>query len=133
MGAFRVNPGVRAGTGVGEVERDDDDDEQAGGDGQGGGPDSQQGGSEDAARGLVRALEAVTDAARRARERAEAKDQGQADEALARVAQRLGTVAQRLADVQGQSVVPEDIGRATERRLEQAGRRAEQARSAEKL
>jgi hypothetical protein len=81
----------------------------------------------------VRALEAVTDAARRARERAEAKDQGQADEALARVAQRLGTVAQRLADVQGQSVVPEDIGRATERRLEQAGRRAEQARSAEKL
>jgi len=177
VGAFRVNPGVRAGTGVTEldgdddddvaggririaeprtgkaplaafladvteetrvavadaadVELDDDDDEQPGGGSQQG--TAQQGGSENAARGLVRALDAVTDAARRAQQRAEAKERGQADEALTRVAERLAAVAQRLADAQGEGAVPEDIGRATERRLDQAKRRAKQAQQAEKL
>ncbi len=181
VGAFRVNPGVRAGTGVSEVGGDDgsdddddsndgririeeprtgkaslaaflvdvtaetrdavaeaadvdldDTDSQSGG-GQEGGSGGQDGGPESAARGLVRALDAVTEAARRAQERAEAKDRGQADEALARVAERLTRVAERLSEARGQDAVPEDVGRATERRLDQADRRAEQARAAEKL
>jgi hypothetical protein len=183
VGAFRVNPGVRTGSGVSEVggdeddtgdddddgsrlrieeprtgkaslaaflvdvteetraavadaadvDLDDDTNSQPGGDGPQDGSGGQDGGSENAARGLVRALEAVTEAARRARERAEAKDRGQADEALARVAERLTRVAERLTEARGRGAVPDDVGRATERRLDQADRRAQQARAAEKL
>ncbi len=178
VGAFRVNPGVRTGTGVSELgngEDDTGDDDDDGSrlrideprtgkaslsaflvdvteetraavadaadvgldddtDGQSGGQQGgQDGGTENAARGLVRALDAVTEAARRARERAEARDRGQADGALARVADRLTRVADRLTEARGEGAVPEDIGRATERRLDQADRRAEQAQAAEKL
>ncbi|USZ67562.1 hypothetical protein NGM10_12595 [Halorussus salilacus] len=101
---------------------DDDDDD---GNGQ------QGGGSENAVRGLERALAAVSDAARRAAERAESDDRGRADEALGAVETRLEGVAERLAEAEGD--LPDGLSRATDRRLDQARRRSEQARAAEKL
>ena len=88
---------------------------------------AQTGGAE----GLARALAAVAEAARRAAERAEAGDRGGADESLEAVSTRLERVSSRLAEARGD--LPAPLARATERRLQQARTRTEQAKNAEKL
>jgi len=91
------------------------------------GPD----GAENAVQGLVTALGAVAAAARRAAERAEAGDRAGANEQLDAVATRLERVGRRLADARGD--LPDGLGNATARRLDQAERRTSQARAAGKL
>ena len=88
-------------------------------------------GSENAVRGLRRALIAVAEAAQRAAERAEAGDRGNADAALDAVLTRLERVTERLSEAR--ETLPDEIERASDRRLEQAKKRAEQAKAAEKL
>ena len=149
IGAVRVNPGEevqvhvdnpRTGKGsladyladvaeetsaaVAAVDEAGDNDEQGNGAGNGGG-------SENAVRGLSQALEAVAEAARRAAERAADGDRGQADQSLANVQDRLNRVTTRLAEASDD--LPDDLERATERRLDQSNQRAEQAQAAEKL
>ncbi|MGB9956628.1 hypothetical protein ACOZ4B_09595 [Haloferax prahovense] len=92
---------------------------------------SMSNGQENAIRGLAQALESVAEAARRAAERAEAGDRGRADESLDTVASRLERVAERLAEARED--LPGSLSRATDRRLEQARRRSEQARAADAL
>ncbi|KAB1193222.1 hypothetical protein GJR96_07095 [Haloferax sp. MBLA0076] len=89
------------------------------------------GGRANAIQGLAQALAAVAEAARRAAERAEAGNRGRADESLETVTSRIETVAERLAEAQ--SALPDDLARATDRRLSQARTRSEQAQSAKKL
>ncbi|MDZ7700796.1 MAG: hypothetical protein U5J98_01320 [Halobacteriales archaeon] len=134
LGAFRVNPGAEARV---EIERPETGkavlstfvaDVTAESRGT---VEERTGGRSNAVTGLVRALEAVTEAARRAAERAEAGDAGRADEALDRVAERLGRAAERLEAARGD--LPDPVGNALERRLEQADRRAQQALDAGKL
>jgi hypothetical protein len=107
-----------------DEEGDSDDDDPNGN----GGSDS---GSENAVQGLRRALEAVAEAARRAAERAAAGDRGGADQSLSNVRDRLDRVSARLAEASDD--LPDELEAATERRLDQSRRRAEQARAAEKL
>ena len=109
----------------GDGDSDDDDDDDTNGNGSAGG------GSENAVQGLTRALEAVSEAARRAAERAAAGNRGQADQSLANVTDRLERVSTRLAEASDD--LPDDLERATERRLDQSHRRSEQAQAAEKL
>ncbi len=106
---------------VGSGDSDDDD----GNRGSGGG------GRENAVIGLANALEAVADAARRAADAAAAGDRGQADRNLDTVVERLERVSTRLAEAQGS--LPDDVARAAGKRLDQANRRGEQARTADKL
>ncbi|KAB1187445.1 MULTISPECIES: hypothetical protein [Haloferax] len=87
--------------------------------------------SSSAVRGLAQALGAVAEAARRAAERAETGERGQANMSLETVESRLGQVTERLAEAQ--PALPDSLSRATERRLNQARRRSEQARNANKL
>ena len=119
---------------VEEEEDDSDDDSGSGGDG-GSGSDGNTGGSGSddpgPVRGLARALGAVAEAARRAAERAEAGDRGGVDERLEAVADRLDRVGGRLEEARPE--LPRGLSRATDRRLSQARRRAEQARTAGKL
>ncbi|MFC5368339.1 hypothetical protein [Salinirubrum litoreum] len=82
-------------------------------------------------RGLTRALAAITDQARRAAERAEAGDRGNADAALDALADRLVRAQDRLAAAR--DGLPPGLARATENRLAQADERAQQARDAQKL
>jgi hypothetical protein len=107
----------------GDGDTDDDDDSNGSG--------SSGGGSQNAIQGLTQALEAVAEAARRAAERAAAGDRGQADQSLANVQDRLDRVAKRLAEASDD--LPDDLERATERRLDQSRRRSDQAQAAEKL
>jgi len=122
---------------------DDDDDSDDSGDhnetsndettdsaGRGGRNDSLEG-SENAVRGLRRALEAVTESARRAAERAAAGDRGQADQSLENVQDRIERAATRLAEASDS--LPDDIERASQRRVEQSRRRSDQALAATKL
>jgi hypothetical protein len=109
---------------------DSDDDTPAVGDGGSGGRNETLEGSENAVRGLRRALDAVADAAGRAAERAAAGDRRQADQSLATVQNRLGRVATRLTEAS--DALPDEVVRASERRLDQSERRAEQARAADK-
>ncbi|MEF8777462.1 MAG: hypothetical protein V5A36_00980, partial [Natronomonas sp.] len=88
-------------------------------------------GSENAIRGLQRALVAVGESAQRAADRAAAGDQANADAALDAVSTRLDRVSDRLAEAR--ETLPDEISRATDRRLDQAQRRTEQAKAAEKL
>jgi len=104
---------------------DDDDDDDSNGNGTSGG------GSANAVRGLSQALEAIAEAARRAAERAAAGDRGQADRSLTNVQDRLERATTRLAEASDD--LPDDLERATERRLDQSRRRAGQAHAAEKL
>ncbi|MDZ7849481.1 MAG: hypothetical protein U5K70_01255 [Halodesulfurarchaeum sp.] len=147
IGAFRINPGdeervrvdnPRTGKAplaeylaavtqetrdkVAAVEGDSDD-----------GDDDQQdgGGRENAVRGLANALDAVTDAARRAAEAAEAGERDQADQNLDTVIERLNRVATRLEAAKDS--LPESLARATSNRLDQANRRSDQAKAADKL
>ncbi|MFC7132183.1 MULTISPECIES: twin-arginine translocation signal domain-containing protein [Salinibaculum] len=82
-------------------------------------------------RGLARALEAVSEATRRAAERAAAGDRPGADQRLETAIARLDDVADRLAEARGE--VPTPVGNAVEKRLDQGTRRAQQARDAETL
>ena len=107
-----------------EGDSDDDDDDSNGSGASGGG-------STNAVRGLARALEAIAEAARRAAERAAAGDRGQADRSLTNVQDRLERAATRLAEASDD--LPDDLERATERRLDQSRRRSQQAQAAEKL
>ena len=84
-----------------------------------------------AIRGLAQALSSVGAAARRAAERAENGNRGAADRSIDSVISLLEQVATRLEGARGS--LPDDIARAVENRLEQARRRSEQARAAEKL
>ncbi|MGM0604243.1 MAG: hypothetical protein ACQETB_01080 [Halobacteriota archaeon] len=147
IGAFRVNPGeeervrvdnprtgksplaeylaeVAAETRdeVAAVEGDSDDeaDERQNG-----------GGRENAVTGLANALDAVAEAAKRAAEAADAGDRGQADQNLDVVTERLDRVATRLEEAKGS--LPGSLTRATSNRLDQASRRSDQAKDAEKL
>ena len=105
-----------------EEEEDSDDDSDSNG---------STSGSENAVRGLSQALAAVAEAARRAAERAAAGERGQADRSLANVQDRLDRVSTRLAEASED--LPEDLERATDRRLDQSRRRAEQAQNSDKL
>nr|WP_238392143.1 hypothetical protein [Halorussus amylolyticus] len=152
VGAFRVNPGDEAAVRIDEprtgtaslatfladvaeetraevaavADDDDGNDDEDGDD-----DDRRGGGSENAVRGLTRALAAVGDAARRAAERAESDDRGGANKQLETVETRLEHVANRLDEARED--LPGGLSRATDRRLAQARRRSEQARNARKL
>jgi hypothetical protein len=89
------------------------------------------GGRENAVKGLSRALQAVAETARTVAERAAAGERNRADESLAAVQTRLDRVSSRLTEAGGS--IPEDLTRATERRLTQLDRRSKQAREAQKL
>ncbi|MFC5133142.1 MULTISPECIES: hypothetical protein [Haloferacaceae] len=115
---------------------DDDDDGNGGSGGSSGTDDSggssgSGGGPENAVQGLERALAAVVDAAERAEERAREGDRGNTDRQLEVVAERLQRVSERLEAAR--SGLPPGLSNAAGNRLEQADRRAEQARDAEKL
>ncbi|MEF8979317.1 MAG: hypothetical protein V5A39_10670 [Haloarculaceae archaeon] len=145
VGAFRVNPGddervrvdnPRTGKAplaeyiadiaaetreeVAAIESDSDDDD-----------DSVGGGRANAVTGLANALDAVAEAARRAAAAAEAGDRSQAERNLEKVIERLERVSTRLTEASDS--LPESIGRATSNRLDQARRRSDQAKDAEKL
>jgi len=113
---------------VAAVDDTGDDSENETGNGAENGND---GGSENAVRGLAQALDAVGEAARRAAERAADGDRGQADQSLDTVQERLDRVSMRLAEASDD--LPDDLERATERRLDQSERRSDQARQAGKL
>ncbi|EMA22358.1 hypothetical protein C443_10397 [Haloarcula argentinensis DSM 12282] len=95
------------------------------------GTSGSSGGSGNAIQGLERALAAVVEAARRATERAEAGDRGNADKQLQTVADRLQRVATRTEDAS--DALSDPLSNAARRRLEQANRRTEQAQAADKL
>ena len=81
--------------------------------------------------GLAQALAAVADAATRAAENADAGDREQADRQLETVLDRLGRVTDQLADAS--DAIPDDLGLATDKRLQQARTRTEQAKTADRL
>lgn len=89
------------------------------------------GGQSNAITGLERALAAVVEAARRAAENARSGDRASTDRQLEVVAERLQRVQTRLADARGE--LPESLSKAASNRLDQATRRAEQARQADTL
>ncbi len=91
----------------------------------------QDSGSSNAVNGLERALAAVVEAARRAAERARDSERDTADKELATVAERLQRVERRL--VEASDDVPKPLSNAVQNRMEQADRRTEQARNAQKL
>ncbi|MGQ4556486.1 hypothetical protein [Halobellus sp. GM3] len=147
VGAFRVNPGDEARVRVDNprtgkaplaeyvadvaaetrdqvaaaAESDDGDDDRS----------SDGGGRENAITGLTNALDAVAEASRRAAEAADAGARGQADQRLDTVIERLDRVATRLEEATGS--LPGSLTRATSNRLDQARRRSDQAKDAEKL
>jgi hypothetical protein len=82
-------------------------------------------------RGLARAIDAIAEAARRAAERAETGDTPGADRALEAVSDALDRAATRLTEARED--LPDPLVRASERRFEQARRRADQARGSEKV
>ena len=114
---------------IGSGTTDDDSDAKTGTDGDENTDDPD--GSENAVRGLRRALAAVAEAARRAAERAEAGDREGADTALESVSARFERVGERLAEARGS--LPAARERAIERRLERGRQRSDQATEAEKL
>jgi hypothetical protein len=119
---------------VEDSDTDDSDDDppgNSGGTGSGTDTGGASGGQAGPVRGLSQALEAVVESARRAAERAEAGDRGNADQQLRAVADRLERVSQRLAEAS--DAIPQEVANAVERRLEQARRRAQQAQESEKL
>ncbi|WP_345780183.1 hypothetical protein [Halobellus litoreus] len=88
-------------------------------------------GRENALRGLVRALDAIVTAAERAAENARAGERANADQQLAAVATGLERVVELVT--QAAADLPDPLERAVQTRVEEATRRAEQARNAEKL
>jgi len=81
--------------------------------------------------GLLRAMEAVSGAAERAAERAEAGDQQGTDRALEALASNLQRVVERFDGLR--DTLPEHEAAATDRRFRQAQRRTNQAIASEKL
>ncbi|WP_302082268.1 twin-arginine translocation signal domain-containing protein [Salinibaculum rarum] len=146
-GAFRVNPGEeesrtieRPDTGaaslaafVADVSSETATSVRDAADIEGDSDDDYQGGQPDASgvKGLAQALEAASDAARRAAEQAQKGDRGGTDQRLETARARLADAAERLAEARGD--LPETVGNAVEKRLEQGTRRARQAREAGKL
>jgi hypothetical protein len=95
------------------------------------GPLADVSGSLNAIGGLTQALSSLGASARRAADRAEEGNRKAADRNLDSVISLLEQVDRRLAEAR--EVLPDDIARAVDRRLEQARLRSEQARAAEKL
>jgi hypothetical protein len=151
VGAFRVNPSgtdpvridrPRTGTAslasfvetliaettdrLGEVGDDDDDDDDDHDD-----DDTAGGGTTQTFGGLLRALEAVSGAAGRAADRAEAGDRGGSDRALEALASNLDRAIERFDGLR--ETLPADRAAATDRQLREAQRRTNQATAARKL
>jgi hypothetical protein len=105
---------------VAQIDGDGDDGQNGSGDGRA-----------NSITGLANALDAVAEAAQRAAEAAEAGNRGQADRSLDTVIERLERVSNRLTEAD--DTLPGSLARATSNRLEQADRRSEQAKNAEKL
>ncbi|WP_418284037.1 hypothetical protein [Halorubrum sp. DTA46] len=116
------------GDGDGNVDTDDDDTDDSG-DGSGGG--GSEGGPSNAVNGLERALAAAVEAAERAEERARAGDGAGTDRQLETVLERIARIQERLGAAR--EGIPPGLANATDRRIEQATRRAEQAQDAETL
>jgi hypothetical protein len=93
--------------------------------------DEDGGGRQNSVDGLAQALAAVVDAAERAAERADAGDREQADRQLETVVERLSRVADKLAAAS--DAIPDDLGLATDKRLQQARERTTQAQAADRL
>ncbi|WP_017342012.1 hypothetical protein [Halorubrum sp. T3] len=108
----------------------DDDDDSGGGSGAGGGGGS-GGGPSNAVNGLERALAAAVDQAERAEERAREGDREGTNRQLANVLDRIARIEERLAAAR--AGLPPGLANATGKRIEQATKRVEQARNAEKL
>ncbi|WP_066412184.1 hypothetical protein [Halorubrum aethiopicum] len=104
-----------------------------GGSGGGGGPGGggSGGGPSNAVNGLERALAAAVAAAERAEERAREGDGEGTERQLANVLDRIARIEERLAAAR--EGLPPGLANATGKRIEQATRRVEQARNAEKL
>ncbi|WP_138006695.1 hypothetical protein [Halalkalirubrum salinum] len=111
-----------------EEASDDDAQEDRGGDTD---DEDDDNGRENSVQGLQQALAAVVESAKRASERAEAGDRGNADAALDAVSSRLDRVVERLREAR--ESLPDETARAADRRLDQSKRRAEQAQAADKL
>ena len=107
----------------------DGDDDSGGGDGNAGGGSA--GGPSNAVNGLERALAAAVDQARRAEERAREGDAEGTKRQLANVLDRIARIEERLAAAR--EGLPPGLANATGKRVEQATKRVEQARNAEKL
>jgi len=145
IGAFRVNPdddervrvdNPRTGKGplaeyLADIAAETRDQVAAAGGDSDGDDQQDSGGRENAVEGLANALDAVVDAAQRAAEAADAGERGQADRNLDTVIERLNRVGTRLEEAEDS--LPESLTRATSNRLDQADRRTDQAKAAEKL
>ncbi|WP_203229130.1 hypothetical protein [Halobellus captivus] len=94
-------------------------------------PDDALVGGENALRGLVRALDAVVDAAERAAASARAGERSNADRRLRAVSTALDRVTERIAEASDD--VPGPLSNAVRNRVDEATRRAEQAQNATKL
>nr|WP_313690036.1 hypothetical protein [Halobellus sp. DFY28] len=105
----------------------DDDTDDTGGDGGGTALD----GRENSLRGLVRALEAIVTAAERAAENARNGNGQRADRRLDAVANGLETVVERIEAASED--LPDPLTNAARNRVEQATRRTEQAKAANRL
>ncbi|WP_123619786.1 hypothetical protein [Halorubrum sp. CSM-61] len=101
---------------------DDDDDGSSGG---------SEGGPSNAVNGLERALAAAVDQAERAEERAREGDGEGTERQLENVLGRIARIRERLEAAR--DGLPPGLANATDRRVEQATRRVEQARNAGKL
>ncbi|WP_336024547.1 hypothetical protein [Halobellus salinisoli] len=88
-------------------------------------------GRENAIRGLVTALDAIVSAAERAAQNARAGDRANADRQIRAVETGLERVVERVAAASDD--LPEPIANAVRNRVDEATRRAEQARNADKL
>ena len=125
---------TRAAVAAAAAESDDgdgDDDDSGGSGSPGGGSGGSGGGPSNAVNGLERALAAAVDQARRAEERAREGDAEGTERQLANVLDRITRIEERLAAAR--EGLPPGLANATGKRVEQATRRVEQARNAEKL
>ncbi|MDB9234717.1 hypothetical protein [Halorubrum ezzemoulense] len=127
---------TRAAVAAAAAESDGGDGDGGAGGGSGGGNDSGgsgggSGGPSNAVNGLERALAAAVDAAERAEERAREGDAEGTERQLANVLDRIARIEERLAAAR--EGLPPGLANATGKRVEQATKRVEQARNAEKL
>ncbi|WP_050033157.1 hypothetical protein [Halorubrum halophilum] len=114
--------------GGGDDDGDSDDDD---GGSSGDGPGGSGGGPSNAVNGLERALAAAVDQAERAEERAREGDGEGTNRQLENVLDRIVRIQERLAAAR--EGLPPGLANATDKRVEQAVRRVEQAQNAEKL
>ena len=128
LGTFLATLAEETVASVASVATNNETDDQR--DGADGGSDRNDG-LETTVRELEEALAAVAESAQRAVDHADAGDRENADVALEAVSTRLDRVTVRLTDAR--ETLPDEITRAIKRRLEQAQRRTQQARIADKL